>query len=83
MDKQANLGTAAFSVNSKLPKFLQGEIQLDENRARIDLPAGIPIDIHMMMKIASTCLMWGCTAYVQRMTTRDVLSIVLHYADQD
>jgi hypothetical protein len=83
MNKQANLETAAHAVNRKLPKGSQGEIQLNENRARIDLPAGMPVGIHTMMDIAATCLVWGCTAYVQRMTTRDVLSIVFYYEDQE
>jgi hypothetical protein len=77
--KQNSLSTAAFAVNSKMPKSVQGEIDMADNRARIVLPSGAPVSIHTMMDIASTCLTWGCTSYVQNMVTRDCLAIVFYY----
>lgn len=78
MNKQDKLLLAAAnSICRALPD--QGEVDIDENRARIVLPAGMPIGVVAMMAIAQACLLYGCTAYVTNLITRDALAIVLYY----
>ncbi len=79
MKKQSNLLLAANSINNKQPKGAQGEVDIADNRARIVLPAGMPVSVYTMMEIAQACLLYGCTSYVQSMITRDALAIVLYY----
>ena len=79
MNKQDSLRLAAININSKQPKGAQGEIDIDENRARIVLPVGMPVSVLTMMEVAQACLLYGCVAYVQNLITRDALAIVLYY----
>jgi hypothetical protein len=81
MEKQNSLRYAANSINRSLPDYIQAatEIDIDDNRARIVLPNGMPIGILTMMEIAQTCLLYGCTSYIQNMITRDTMAIVLYY----
>jgi hypothetical protein len=81
MTKQSSLSLAANSINRKQPKGAQGVIDIDDNRARIVLPNGMPIGVWTMMEIAQACLLYGCTAYVHNMITRDTLAIVLYYSE--
>jgi hypothetical protein len=79
MSKEIELSTAAYSLNSKQPTPYQGMIDITENQARIVLPVGVPVCVHTMMEIAQTCLLYGCTSYVQQLGTQDCLSIVFYY----
>jgi hypothetical protein len=81
MEKQNSLRYAANSINRSLPEDTQGVIDIDDNRARIVLPNGMPISILTMMEIAQTCLLYGCTSYIHNMIARDTLAIVLYYKD--
>ena len=79
MNKQDSLRLAANSINRKQPDGAQGEIDINENRARIVLPVGMPVSVLTMMEVAQACLLYGCVAYVQSLITRDALAIVLYY----
>lgn len=81
MKKKSNLDLdlAAQRINRNLPESARGVIDIDDTRARIVLPNGMPIGVLTMMDIAQTCLLYGCTSYVHNMITRDTLAIVLYY----
>jgi hypothetical protein len=79
MNKQISLRLIANSINNKQPKGAQGVIDVDDNRARIVLPNGMPISVLTMMDIAQACMLYGCTSYIQNMITRDTMAIVLYY----
>lgn len=81
MKKQTSLQLAANSINRKLPKGAQGEIDISENRARIVMPPAMPVSVLTMMEVAQACLLYGCTAYVQNLITRDALAIVLYFEE--